>query len=122
MQAIRLLKGIVKTGWLTGVTSRTVGFDQNRERIAIAIDENIHNALGVAGCRALMPQTRARARPEPRLVCLDSSFEALGIHVSECQQLPCGGVLDDGWNETLLIKPNFPDLNFHLTTTPRWRR
>src|SRR5437867_8517946 len=113
---------MVKTGLLSGMTGRAVRGDENRERIAIAIDENSHHALGVAGCLALVPQTRTRTRPEPDFFCIDSSFEALGIHVSERQHLERVGILNNRRNETSLIKFHFLDRNLHLTITPRSRK
>src|SRR5438876_5548830 len=81
-RTFRLLKGVVKTGLRTGMTSWAIGCNENCECVAIAIDDNVGYPLRVTRCLALVPQTGTRPRPETGLFCLDSLFEACGVHVS----------------------------------------
>src|SRR5882724_1496174 len=98
------LNDIVKARRLAGVTSRPRRLNPHDEGVAIAIHQHIGDALSVAGSLALVPKLRSRARPEPRLSCLQCSLQALRIHVSEHQYAARVSVLHNGGHQTAFIK------------------
>src|SRR6266404_3611106 len=118
----RSMNGIVEAGRLAGVTSRPRRLNSHDERIAVAIQQHIGDALSVAGSLALVPKLRSRTRPEPRLPSLQRSIQALSIHVSQHQYAARVSVLHNGGHQTALIELHVVNCHFHLTTNPRARK
>ena len=68
--------------------------DLEPERVLVAIDAQLDDALDVAGAFALLPQRLARAAEIPGLAGLDRSWQRLGVHVRDHQHVAGCGVGD----------------------------
>src|SRR5262249_12463801 len=68
--------------------------DAQPQRVLVAVDTHLDDALGVARAFALLPQLLARAAVEPGLAAHDGLGERLGIHVRDHQHLGRPGVSD----------------------------
>src|SRR5215211_4523694 len=96
----RLVRGgrevaVVEAGALARVAGRPGGLDEHEDRVLVAVEADLLDALDVARRGALVPQLLARARPEPRLAGLARAPERLVVHVGEREDLAGAGVLDD---------------------------
>src|SRR5205085_9396029 len=56
---------------------------EHDERVRVAVEPHVHDALRVPGSRTLVPEFRARARPEPGLAFAERAAQALLVHVCE---------------------------------------
>ncbi len=84
--------------------ARPVLLDLDPDRVLVAIDPHLDDALGVAGAFALPPQRLARAREIPGLAGLDGALERLGVHVRDHQQFAGPGVGGDAGDEAVGVE------------------
>ena len=84
--------------------ARALLLDLDPDRVLIAIDPHLDDALGVAGAFALLPQRLARARKIPRLAGLDRAPERLGVHVRDHQKLAAPRVGGDAGDEAIGVE------------------
>src|SRR5688572_23613628 len=90
----RLELAVVEARARPGVAGRARRLDQRENRVLVAVEAELLQALDVARGGALVPQLLARARPEPHLARLARALERLVVHVREREHLAGAGVLD----------------------------
>lgn len=79
-----------------GVASWTSGVHTDQKRVAVTINTDIDDFLGVpAGC-ALVPKFLPAAAPEDRLAKGQGTSQTLGIHPRHHQDLMAVGILHNG--------------------------
>ncbi len=100
----RLEVAAVEAGPLAGVTGGSRGLDERQQGIAVAVDPQCAERLGVPRGRALVPELLARAAEEMHLPRLPGEPQRLGVHVRERQHLAGAGILHDAGHEAPLVK------------------
>src|SRR5262249_7113916 len=72
-----------EAGAFAGVARRAVRVDAHQQRIAVAIQTNVNDALSGARGRAFMPKLAPRTTPEPGLARLQGLRQAFGVHMRD---------------------------------------
>src|SRR5262249_12801409 len=78
--------------------------DLDPDRILVAVDTHLDDALGGAGALAFAPERTARAAEIPSLTPLDRLPQCLRVHVGHHQQLPAGGVSGDAGDQAVGVE------------------
>src|SRR5262245_51912332 len=83
----------VKAGATAGVAgARPALLDLDPDRVLIAVDPHLGDALRVAGTLTLLPEPSARARIVPGLAGLDGTVQSLGVHMGDHKHVAGRGV------------------------------
>src|SRR5580693_4119800 len=77
----------IKTRAAAGVAGAGDLLDLDPDRVLVAVDAHLDDALGVAGGLALLPQRAPRAAEIPGLPRCDGLRQRLGIHVRDHQHI-----------------------------------
>ena len=99
----RLELAVVEARALAGVAGRPGRLDEREHRVAVAVQAQRADRLGVARRRALVPQLVARAAPEVQLAGLARARERLRVRVGQREHLARAPVLDDDRDEAPLV-------------------
>src|ERR1700689_3204954 len=91
-----------------GVAGGTGLIDQQQQRIAVAIDAQLHQTLHMARAFALAPELLARARPVADAAGLERLLDRFAIHPGQHQHLAAVGLLRPRGDETLAIETQAP--------------
>ena len=79
--------------------------DLDPDRVLVAVDPHLDDALDVAGALALLPQRLARAAEVPGLAGLDRcAAQRLGVHVRDHQHVAGRGVGGDAGDEPVGVE------------------
>ncbi len=78
-------------------------FHGDQECIAVAVVAQGLDLLGVARGFALVPEGGARSAPKPSLPSIQGFLQGLGVHPGHHQDGAVEVVLDDRWDESLVV-------------------
>ena len=78
--------------------------DSEQERILVAIDPNLDNALDVAGGLTLAPKLGAGTTVEPGVACLDGAGQRGRIHVRDHQRIVRPRIDDDAGDQPVSVE------------------
>src|SRR5439155_26651559 len=81
-------------------------FDDQKDRVAVAVHPNFPHALYMARAFAFAPELVARARPVVRELRLDRALERFAVHPRQREHAVCCGVLRDRWHEPVDVPAN----------------
>src|SRR5262245_58807490 len=84
---------------MTGDPARL--FNGEQDRVVVAVEPHVADALHMPGCLALAPQTAARARPVVRFARRNGARQRIAIHPGERKDLAGLGVLRNRRDETV---------------------
>src|SRR3954453_13797681 len=104
MRRGRLDLAVVEARARAGVAGGAGGLDEGEERVAVAVEAQGPDRLGVARRGALVPLLVARAAVEVQLAGVPGALEGLFVHVGEGQDLAGAPVLDDARDESALVE------------------
>ena len=90
-----------EAGLMAGVAGATSLFDFKKKGVHVAIDVEFEHFLGVPARLTFEPEFLAGAAPIVHEPGVEGGFERGGVHPSHHEHAMRGGVLDDGWNETV---------------------
>jgi len=96
-----------ETGLVTFVAGGADLLDLDEQRVAIAIERNVFDGLGVAAFLAFHPEFLTGAAPKMRFARGNGFFERSAIHPRHHQDATGAGFLHDGGNEALGVKFQF---------------
>ena len=85
------------TGW-----SARVNFD--KQTVAVGINRDRLDLLSVSRSLAFVPERLTRPAPEPGVAGLDGFRQLVGVHISEHQDLPAGGILNHHGHKPTIVK------------------
>ena len=100
-----LINGIsVKAGVGTQVTGGSVLFYPHQQGIFVAVGPQLHNVLIVAAGLPLEPQLLPGPGPEAGELLFQGNLQGLPIHIGQGKHLPRVRVLDNGGDQSPLVK------------------
>src|SRR5690242_8544015 len=79
------------------------GFDEQQDRIAIAVEADLVHVLDMTRTLALAPQRASGPRPIVRLTRVIGPFERFAVHPCERQHTMRGGILCDGRDQSVVV-------------------
>jgi hypothetical protein len=115
-ESVATLNGAEKAGPITFVTSGADLLDLDQQSVAIAIERDVFDGLGVAAFLAFHPEFLAGAAPKMGLAGGDGFFQGSSVHPRHHQNAASAGFLHDGGNEAVGVKFQFV-VKAHFSST-----
>src|SRR5690625_3810154 len=94
----------VEAGALTGVAGRALLHDRVDDRVAVAVEPDARNRLGVAAALALAPEGATRAAEVVRLTAFQREAQGLAVGVCEHQHLAAVRLLGHHRHQAALVE------------------